>query len=65
MSEERMNKHPEFLQETMFAEHGTKVLITNPRADKYLNSQGDVSSPAADRNKEKYAQWEESTEPEN
>ena len=29
--------NPEFLQETMFAEHGTKVLITNPAADKYLN----------------------------
>ena len=26
-NEERMNRHPEFLQETMFAEHGTKVLI--------------------------------------
>jgi hypothetical protein len=65
MSEERMNKHPEFLQETMFAEHGTKVLITNPRADKYLKSQGSNDPLAADRNKEKYAQWEEDTEPEN
>ena len=29
--------NPEFLQETMFADHGTKVLITNPQADKYLD----------------------------
>ena len=32
----RRNRHPEFLEETMFAEHGTKVLITNPAADQYL-----------------------------
>ena len=29
--------NPEFLQETMFADHGTKVLITNPKANKYLD----------------------------
>ena len=52
---ERMNRHPEFLEETMFAEHGTKVLITNPAADKYLE-QADV-----EKLKEKYKQW---TEPE-
>ena len=34
--EPRTNRHPEFLEETMFAEHGTKVLITNPAADQYL-----------------------------
>ena len=37
VDEPRANKHPEFLQETMFEEHGTRVLITNPAADKYLD----------------------------
>ena len=50
MAEERMNRHPEFLQETMFEEHGTRVLITNPAADKYLDQ-------AAKRRQERYAQW--------
>ena len=36
VDEPRKNRHPEFLEETMFAEHGTKVLITNPAADQYL-----------------------------
>ena len=36
VGEPRTNRHPEFLEETMFAEHGTKVLITNPAADQYL-----------------------------
>tara|TARA_R110002012_G_scaffold163561_1_gene325918 strand:- start:7707 stop:7874 length:168 start_codon:yes stop_codon:yes gene_type:complete len=48
MSDERMNKHPEFLQETMFQEHGTKVLITNPKADQYLK-----------QHRDKYSQWTE------
>ena len=56
MTEERSNRHPEFLQETMFQEHGTRVLITNPNADKYLN---DSKSVNADRIKEKYPQWDE------
>ncbi len=29
--------NPEYLSEVMFQEHGTKVLITNPAADVYLN----------------------------
>ncbi len=29
--------YPEFLEETMFAEHGTRVLITDRAADKYLD----------------------------
>ena len=37
MSDNRSNRHPEFLQETMFQEHGTRVLITNPAADQYLD----------------------------
>ena len=52
---ERSNKHPEFLQETMFQEHGTKVLITNPGADKYLDEY-------SKKRKEKYPQWDETTE---
>jgi hypothetical protein len=30
-------QYPEFLEETMFAEHGTRVLITDRAADDYLN----------------------------
>ena len=45
------NPNPEFLQETMFEEHGTKVLITNPLADKYL----DMAAKRID--KQKYGQW--------
>ena len=42
----------------MFQEHGTKVLITNPAADQYLNKS------AEDKRKEeeirqKYEQWVE------
>jgi hypothetical protein len=59
MSNERMNKHPEFLQETMFQEHGTKVLITNPKSDAYLDAAKDISKSDADRIKEKYPQWED------
>ena len=65
MTDERMNKHPEFLQETMFAEHGTKVLITNPKADSYLDAARNISKPHADRIKEKFSQWEEDPEVEN
>ena len=44
--------NPEFLQETMFADHGTKVLITNPLADKYLDM-----AAKQKRVPEKYSQW--------
>ena len=30
------NPNPDFIQEVMFEEHGTKVLITDPAADRYL-----------------------------
>ena len=46
MSDNRMNRHPEFLQETMFQEHGTKVLITNPNADQYLNKSAEEKKNA-------------------
>ena len=43
--------YPEFLEETMFAEQGTKVLITDPAADVLLEK-------ARQRKlKEKYPQW--------
>lgn len=43
--------YPEFLQETMFEEQGTKVLITDPAADVYLEQ-------ARKRKlKEKYPNW--------
>ena len=42
--------YPEFLEETMFAEHGTKVLITNPKADVYLDQ--------AQKRRDKYPQWD-------
>lgn len=32
----RDNRHPEFIQEIMEQEYGTRVLITNPNSDKYL-----------------------------
>ena len=45
--------YPEFLEETMFAEQGTKVLITDPAADVLLEK--------ARKQKilEKYPQWDE------
>lgn len=48
--------YPEFLQETMFQEHGTKVLITNPRADQYLEQ------ARQNKLKERYPQWTEESE---
>ena len=48
--------YPEFLQETMFQEHGTKVLITSPDADKYLEQS------RIKKLKEKFPQWEDNTE---
>lgn len=44
--------YPEFLQETMFQEHGTKVLITNPESDKYL----EMSKKR--KLKERYPNWD-------
>ena len=31
-----INQNPDFLEEVMFAEHGTRVLITDPASDRYL-----------------------------
>ena len=56
MTEGRNNRHPEFLQETMFQEHGTRVLITNPASDQYLN---DTKKKEI---KDKYPQWDEEVE---
>jgi hypothetical protein len=43
--------YPDFLQETMFEEHGTRYLITDPRADYYLEQ------ARKQKLKEKYPQW--------
>ena len=51
-----MNRHPEFLQETMFQDHGTKVLVTNPNADKYLE-QYSADQEKFKKFKDKYSQW--------
>ena len=56
MTEERSNRHPEFLQETMFQDHGTRVLITSPDADKYLEQS------KKRKLKEKFPQWVEEEE---
>ena len=43
--------NPEFLQETMFADHGTKVLITDPKSDLFLKKASEKKAP------QKYSQW--------
>ena len=48
--------YPEFLQETMFQDHGTRVLITSPDADKYLEQS------RKRKLKEKFPQWVEEEE---
>ena len=61
MTDERMNRHPEFLQETMFQEHGTKVLITNPQADRYLDQHA-AQKKKEEEIRQKYEQWVEPEE---
>ena len=56
MTEPRSNRHPEFLQETMFQEHGTKVLIPNPQADQYLKDQEEIDP----KKKEQRDRWSNS-----
>lgn len=46
--------YPDFIQETMFADHGTKVLITNPAADIYLEQ---ARKRKEKEMKEKYPEW--------
>ena len=60
MSDNRSNRHPEFLQETMFQEHGTRVLITNPAADQYLDQSAEAKKREEIR--QKYEQWVEPEE---
>ncbi len=57
--EPRTNRHPEFLEETMFAEHGTKVLITNPAADQYLDKHSREEEKRKIQQKAEYAKWQE------
>lgn len=46
-------RYPEFLEETMFAEHGTRVLISDPAADVLIEKHRKLKL------KEKYPQWTE------
>lgn len=46
--------NPEFLAEYMAAEHGTKVLITNPKADYYLEQ---ARLGKKSEIPEKYSRW--------
>ena len=57
VAEARTNKHPEFLEETMFAEHGTKVLITNPAADVYLEQAHREAEARKRKQKEERDRW--------
>ena len=49
-------RYPDFLEETMFADHGTKVLISDPAADVYIEQY------RKKKLKEKYPQWVEEQE---
>jgi len=49
-------RYPEFIQETMFEEQGTKVLITDPAADQYLERAKKIKE---DKLKEQYPQWDQ------
>ena len=49
-------RYPEFLEETMFAEHGTRDLIADPAADVYFEQ------ARKQKLKEKYPQWVENEE---
>lgn len=52
--------YPEFLQETMFNEHGVKRLITDPAADVYLDQYAEQQKKmeaAKKAIKNQYPQW--------
>ena len=54
------NPNPDFLSEVMFQEHGTKVLITDPSSDQYLEKhrqQKLKDQQTEDRLKSQYPQW--------
>lgn len=54
------NPNPDFLSEVMFQEHGTRVLITNPAADQYLEKHRQQKlkiQQTEDRLKSQYPQW--------
>ena len=48
------NPNPDFLAEYMTAEHGTKCLITNPKADYYLEQ---ARLGKKDQIPSKYSKW--------
>ena len=49
-------RYPEFLQETMFEDHGTKVLITDPAADQYME---EAKRRKEEKLKQQYPQWDQ------
>ncbi len=51
------NPNPEYLSEIMFQEHGTRVLITNPASDKYLNHKKRLESEKEEKFKDQFSQW--------
>jgi len=54
------NPRPDFLSEVMFQEHGTRVLITDPAADRYLErhrQQKMKIQQTEDSLKSQYPQW--------
>lgn len=54
------NPNPDFLSEVMFQEHGTRVLITDPAAEQYLEKhrqQKLKTQQTEERLKSQYPQW--------
>lgn len=54
------NPIPDFLSEVMFQDHGTRVLITDPAADQYLEKHRQQKlkiQQTEDRLKSQYPQW--------
>lgn len=54
------NPNPDFLSEVMFEEHGTRVLITDPTADQYLEKHRQQKlkiQQTEDSLKSQYPQW--------
>ena len=51
------NPNPEYLSEVMFQEHGTKVLITNPASDVYLNHKKNIKNKEEESSVDQKPLW--------
>jgi len=51
------NPNPEYLSEVMFQEHGTKVLITNPASDVYLNYKKNLKNKEGESSENQKPLW--------